>query len=76
MAHKEAVRKGAPKVKHLGRSGPRTQRYLENYYTRVYPRRKLRRILRNNGLQAARKWAREWHHDAIFHEVASKLGYL
>jgi hypothetical protein len=49
--------KGAAKVKHLGRSGPRTQRKLLTYYSSVYAPRKLRHMLKSNGFNFARSWA-------------------
>lgn len=46
-------KKGAAKVRHLGRKKNKILRY----YAQIYPRTKLRRILRHNGINSARSWA-------------------
>lgn len=49
----EHGRKGAAKVKHLGRR----KAQIARYYERVYAKRKLRHLLLNNGVAAAQSWA-------------------
>lgn len=46
------------KKKHL------TNHKIAAYYTTTYPRRKLGRILRHNGMAAAQAWAHMHHADA------------
>jgi len=48
-------KKGAPKIKRAGRHKAK----IERYYAFVYPRRKIRHLLKHNGWQAAWKWAEE-----------------
>jgi hypothetical protein len=47
------VKKGASKVRHLGRHKAKILRYYEV----TYPLRKLRRIIRNNKESEAKAWA-------------------
>lgn len=45
--------KGSAKTKRLGRR----KAQIVHYYAYIYPLRKLRRILRHNGMAAAKEWA-------------------
>ena len=70
---KKRPKKGAAKVRHLGRN----KLQIERYYARTYYPRKIRHILRNNGtrgMEMARKYAKE--HDCIimFNRVVRELG--
>uniref|UniRef100_A0A6M3LCB4 Uncharacterized protein n=1 Tax=viral metagenome TaxID=1070528 RepID=A0A6M3LCB4_9ZZZZ len=59
--HKEATRKGAPKIKHLGRTEARTKRRLLEYYGKRYPSKKIRNILKNGGtIPDAQSWAAKY----------------
>lgn len=46
-------KRGAAKVRHLGRR----KAQIARYYAAVYYPRKLRRVLKNNGVDAARSYA-------------------
>lgn len=50
-------RRGAPKVKHLGR----TKVQIARYYLHTYAQRKIRHMLRANGFFFARAWAQARH---------------
>jgi hypothetical protein len=52
-------RKGAAKVKHLGRK----KNYIAHYYGYVWAPRKLRHMLKNNGYPFAQSWAAK--HDCL-----------
>jgi hypothetical protein len=53
QAKKQPTKKGANKIKRAGcRKG-----LIARYYAVVYPARKLKRILHNNGSAAAQSWA-------------------
>jgi len=63
-------KKGAPKIKRLGRHKAK----IERYYANVYPRRKLLRILKNNGVKEARAWAEKHLAHGPLIELANRLG--
>ncbi len=64
------TKKGASKVRHLGRSKSK----IERYYASIYPKRKLRHILLNNGVAAAKAWADKYTAQSFLPAVAKKLG--
>jgi hypothetical protein len=61
-------KKGAAKVRHLGRR--KTQ--IARYYANTYPRHKIRRILKNNGFSAAQSWAMSRGFIGIFFELTGR----
>ena len=65
----EHGRKGAAKVKHLGRRKAQIQRY----YEKVYAKRKLRHLLLNNGVAAARSWADKRNEQVNLRRAADEL---
>jgi hypothetical protein len=62
----DRVKKGAPKVRHLGLHQPRVQRKLQTYYLIVYPRRKILHLLKHNTVDEARSWAAKHMCTGIF----------
>jgi len=52
-------KKGAAKVRHLGRK----KNQIARYYAQTYPKKKITNILRHQGAEAARSWALA--HDAL-----------
>jgi uncharacterized protein YukJ len=50
---KSRPKKGAPKIKRAGRHKAKIQKY----YLSTLPRKKIRNILKNQGYEAAKKWA-------------------
>ena len=70
-AKKQHGRKGAAKVKHLGRR----KEQIARYYARTYVPRKLRHILKNNGVDAARSWAdKNVESRVALRKIAEELG--
>jgi hypothetical protein len=63
-------KKGAAKVRHLGR----TKSQITRYYEKTYPERKLRHILKNNGINEAKSWAAKRGIMSILRHVAAQLG--
>ena len=61
-------KRGAAKVRHLGRR----KAQIARYYDYTYPRRKLLHILKNNGLDAARSWAAKHGVTAILTALAKQ----
>jgi len=55
MATATRVKKGASKVRHLGRHKAK----IAHYYEYTYPLRKLRHLLKHNSEKDARIWAKE-----------------
>ncbi len=51
-------KKGASKVRHIGRSKAK-ELYRTRYYGGVYQERKILHLLKNNGIAAAKKWAEQ-----------------
>lgn len=66
---KRRPKRGAAKVRRLGKHKQQIQRY----YERTYPRRKIRHLLRNNTVREARAWAEKHGALAFLHEVAAEL---
>ena len=67
---KTRPKKGAPKIKRLGRHKAK----IERYYAKVYPRHKLLRILKNNGIKAAKAWADKHLANGPLIELADSRG--
>jgi len=63
-------KKGAHKVRNLGRR----KAQIRAYYDKVYAKRKLRHLLQNNGIPAARSWADKHNELVAFHRAAAELG--
>jgi len=53
---KKKPKKGAAKVRHLGRSKAKAM-YRERYYSTVYMARKILHLLKNNSVAEAQSWA-------------------
>lgn len=68
---KARPKKGAAKVRHLGRR----KAQIAKYYAQTYAPRKLRHILKNNGVDAARSWADKNAESRVaLRKIAEKMG--
>ncbi len=63
-------KKGAAKVRHLGRR----KAQIQKYYERVWAKRKLRHLLKNNGVAAARSWADKRGEQVALRRAADEMG--
>jgi|GEM_PF-3440206 len=63
-------KKGAAKVRRLGRNKAKIARYYET----AYPTKKLRNILKNNGMPAATSWGMKHMATAILNKLVRKMG--
>ena len=63
-------KRGAAKVRHLGRHKAK----IAHYYDKIYPLHKLTRILKHNGPQAARSWAMKHGQVGLLGSLAAKMG--
>jgi hypothetical protein len=68
----QQTKKGANKIKRAGaRKG-----IIERYYASTYPRTKIRRIFRNNGIPAAQSWADAHGCNAIYLMIGRQIGLI
>ncbi len=63
-------KKGAAKVRHLGRR----KAQIARYYERTYAPRKIRHLLKNNGVPAAQSWADKRGARGVLVAVARSMG--
>ena len=66
----EGTKKGANKIK---RAGSRKTK-IAHYYMTTYPRHKIRRILKNNGVPHAQSWADTHGFIALFRTMVHEMG--
>ena len=75
--HQEAQKKGAPKVRHLGRHAARLATRLSNYYGNRYPRKKIRNMLKNHTpYPMIQSWAQNHGALVFLRDIANEPKFL